>query len=57
MHKLNIEYNGISTGGKFTNFEAAMKSNLGGLCGDFQLVGKETVNDAILSIFIDYKTD
>ena len=57
MHKLNIEYNGISTGEKFTNFEAAMKSNLGGLCGDFQLVGKETVNDAILSIFIDYKTD
>ena len=57
MNKLNIEYNGISTGGKFTNFEAAMKSNLGGLCGDFQLVGKETVNDAILSIFIDHKTD
>ena len=57
MHKLNIEYNGISTGGTFFYFEAAMKSNLGALCGDFQVVGKETVNDAILSIFIDYKTN
>ena len=57
MHKFGIQYNGITTGRKFDEFEAAMKENLGDLCGDFQQVGKETVNDAILSIFIDYKTD
>ena len=57
MHKFGIQYNGITTGGNFAQFEAAMKENLGDLCGDFQQVGKETVNDAILSIFIDYKTD
>ena len=57
MHRFGIQYNGITTGRKFAEFEAAMKENLGDLCGDFQQVGKETVNDAILSIFIDYKTD
>ena len=56
MRKFNIEYNGISTGGGFKQFETAMETKLGGLCGDFQLVGKETVNEAILSIFIDYET-
>ena len=55
MHKFNIEYIGISTGGKFKQFEAAMEENLGELCGEFQFVGKETVKDAILSTFIDYE--
>ena len=34
-----------------------MKANLKALCGDFQTVGKEVVNEAILQIFIDYKMD
>ena len=54
--KLRIQYNGINTGGNLPEFEEAMKSNLGELCGDFQVVGKEIVNDAILQIFIDYES-
>ena len=53
MLNLNIEYHSISTGERFTHFNDAMKANLGKLCGDFQLVGKESVNEAIVEIFID----
>ena len=52
MHNFKIEYHGISTGRRFTGFEEAMKTNLGPLCGDFQLTGKESVNEAVLEIFI-----
>ena len=54
IHNFNIEYHGISTGGRFIQFEDAMKTNLGNLCGNFQEVGKESVNEAIVEIFIDY---
>ena len=54
LKKFNIHYHGINTGQHFPGFEKAMKNNLGDLCGDFQSVGKEVVNDAILQIFIDY---
>ena len=50
----NIQYYGINTGKRTPNFEAAMKDNLGKLCGEFQIVGKEVVNDAILEIFLDH---
>ena len=32
-----------------------MKENLEELCGGFQTIEKEVVNDAILEIFIDHK--
>ena len=49
-----IRYHGISTGKDFPEFEATMKAHLGKLCGEFQKVGKELVNDAVVKIFIDY---
>ena len=55
IKKNNIQYYGINTGQRIEDFEAAMKENLEGLCGEFQTVGKEVVNDAILEIFIDRK--
>ncbi|KAI6650326.1 hypothetical protein LOD99_6003 [Oopsacas minuta] len=55
--KFNIQYNGINTGPKFPEFEAAMKRKLGELCADFQTVGQEVVNEAILQIFIQNKLD
>ena len=57
MKKFNIHYHGINTGKHFPEFEAAMKHNLGDLCGKFQFVGKEVVNEAILQIFIDHNVD
>ena len=57
MKKFNINYHGINTGKHFPEFEAAMKENLGELCGEFQSVGKEVVNEAILQIFIDDHKD
>ena len=57
IKKNKIQYYGINTGQRIKGFEAAMKENLEELCGDFQTVGKEVVNDAILEIFIDYKND
>ncbi|KAI6655287.1 hypothetical protein LOD99_11427, partial [Oopsacas minuta] len=57
MHKFKIQYHGITTGGNLPYFEAEMKVKLGDLCGEFQKVGKEQVNDAILQIFIEYKMD
>ena len=54
LKKFNIQYHGINTGVNFPKFEAAMKDNLGDLCGEFQSVGKEVVNEAILRIFIDH---
>ena len=53
MKRLNINYFGINTGVNFPKFEATMKDKLGYLCGEFQIVGKEVVNEAILQIFID----
>ena len=53
MKWLNINYFGINTGVNFPKFEATMKDKLGYLCGEFQIVGKEVVNEAILQIFID----
>ncbi|KAI6658695.1 hypothetical protein LOD99_10969 [Oopsacas minuta] len=57
MHKFQIQYHGITTGDNFPGFEAEMKKKLGDLCGEFQKVGKEQVNDAILQIFIKCKMD
>ena len=54
IKKNKIKYHGINTGKRIPNFEAAMMENLGVLCGEFQTVGKEMVNDAILEIFIDH---
>ncbi|KAI6650610.1 P-loop containing nucleoside triphosphate hydrolase [Oopsacas minuta] len=54
MHNADIQYYGISTGTTFPEFEETMKGNLGKLCGQFQKVGKEMVNEAIVKIFIDY---
>ena len=56
IRKFQVQYHGINTGRHLHEFEEAMKSKLGELCGDFQTVGKEVVNDAILQIFIDYET-
>ena len=53
--KFQVQYHGINTGRRLPQFENSMKSNLGELCGEFQTVGKEIVNDAIIQIFIDYK--
>ena len=55
IKKNNIKYYGINTGTKNRSFEAAMKENLEELCGGFQTIEKEVVNDAILEIFIDHK--
>ena len=56
IKKNKIQYYGINTGERVKSFEAAMKANLEELCGEFQTVGKEVVNDAILDIFIDHKS-
>lgn len=55
IEKYNIQYHGICTSKDqlIQNFEDSMKKKLGELCGVFQTVGKEQVNDAILQIFID----
>ena len=57
LQKFRIQYHGINTGTSLPGYEATMKTNLKALCGDFQTVGKEVVNEAILQIFIDYKMD
>ncbi|KAI6647914.1 Von willebrand factor type A domain protein [Oopsacas minuta] len=57
LQKFQIQYHGINTGRCLPQYEATMKDNLKGLCGDFQTVGKEVVNEAIVQIFIDYKMD
>ena len=57
FRKFLVKYNGINTGKSLPEFEETMKSNLGELCGEFQAVSKEVVNDAILQIFIDCKTN
>eukprot|EP00800_Vazella_pourtalesii_P014893 TRINITY_DN389_c0_g1_i1.p1 TRINITY_DN389_c0_g1~~TRINITY_DN389_c0_g1_i1.p1 ORF type:complete len:434 (-),score=65.49 TRINITY_DN389_c0_g1_i1:120-1391(-) len=55
IEKYNIQYHGICTSKDqlIQNFEDSMEKKLGELCGVFQTVGKEQVNDAILQIFID----
>ena len=50
--KFNIHYYGINTGKRIPEFETTMKAKLGDLCGEFQTVGNEVVNDAVLQIFI-----
>ena len=50
--KFNINYYGINTGERIPKFETTMKAKLGELCGEFQTVGNEVVNDAVLQIFI-----
>ena len=55
MKKFNIQYHGINTGKQFPEFEATMQEKLGYLCGGFQSVGKEEVDEAILQIFINYQ--
>ena len=50
--KFNIHYYGINTGQIFPEFETTMKAKLRDLCGEFQTVGNEVVNDAVLQIFI-----
>ena len=57
MKEFNIQYRGINTGNHFPEFEATMKTNLGNLCGEFQSVGKEVVNEAVLQIFVDLQID
>ena len=41
----------------FSKYESKMRKELGYLCGNFQVVGKEVVNDAILKIFVDFKKE
>ena len=53
--EFGVHYNGINTGKSLPKFEETMKCKLGKLCGEFQTVGKEIVNDAILQIFIDFE--
>ena len=55
MKKFNIQYHGINTGKQFPEFEATMQEKLGSLCGRFQSVGKEEVDEAILQIFINHQ--
>ena len=50
--KFNINYHGINTGKRIPEFETTMKAKLKELCGEFQTVGNEVVNDAVLQIFI-----
>ena len=58
MNKSEVEYHGISTGQKrWTEFENTMKKQLGYLCKGFTKCGKEKVNDAVMQIFINYKSD
>ena len=56
FRKFNIEYHGINTSRSFPEYESMMKEKLGHLCGKFQVVGKEIVNDAVLQIFVDCKS-
>ena len=39
----------------YSKYGSKMREELGHLCGNFQVVGKEAVNDAILKIFVDFK--
>ena len=50
--KFNIHYYGINTGQRIPEFETTMKAKLKELCGEFQTVGNEVVNEAVLQIFI-----
>ena len=50
--KFNILYNGINTGQGIPEFEATMKAKLGDFCGEFQTVGQEKVDEAVMQIFI-----
>ena len=52
-----IQYHGINTGNRIPKFESVMKEKLGVLCRDFQNVGDEMVNEAILQIFIQNTAD
>ena len=53
--QFNINYYGINTGKGIPEFEYIMEAKLKELCGEFQTIGKEVVNDAVLQIFIDIK--
>ena len=55
--KYKIQYHGINTGKNIPEFESVMKEKLGVLCRDFQNVGDELVNEAILQIFIQNTAD
>ena len=55
MKKFNISYHGINTSLNYPKFEDTMKEKLRGLCGKFQFVGKEEVDEAILKIIVNYK--
>ena len=58
MKRFEIEYHGINTGEKrWTDFENTMKRKLNYLCKGFTKCGKEQVNDAVMQIFINYKSD
>ena len=54
LRKKILKKHGLDT--IFSNYESKMKEELGDLCADFQVVGKEIVNEAIVQIFIDHKT-
>ena len=41
----------------YNKYELKMKQELGNLCGTFQDVGKEVVNDAILKVFVDFNKE
>ena len=47
LRKFQIQYHGINTGDGYPGYETLMKSKLKSLCGDFQTVNKEIVNDAV----------
>ena len=57
LRKFQIQYHGINTGESLPGYETLMKSKLKSLCGDFQNVDKDVVNDAVLQIFIDFQID
>ena len=56
IRKFNIMYYGLTIQGKFCQFRAAMKANLGELCKESFWIEEETKNPND-DVFIDYKFD
>ena len=58
IKKMAMEcYHMIDIDSVYSKYETKMRKELGHLCGNFQDVCKEVVNDAILKIFVDYKKE
>ena len=54
MKEKKIHYHGISTGRSYPGFENTMKTQLGELCREFNLCGKEQVDTAVMEVFINF---